>query len=504
MTERPVRPQRIRLPDFSGRLLSLGDDGASWRKLKDGQQGKLLLGIGPDPEKAPVSGPLLWHEAPEVLRKLRDQKRPFELPDTWQEATASRIGELAASHEVWFYSPGLKLAPEYWGPILARISLASASPRPADDRLVWLPGQSAQLLHEDLLWTLKQAEFQVVSGVPEHNEIDELFQIWSGRLPAFALSINFRGLDPEGRIFELCRALNIPVAIWLVDNPWNILSGISLPWWKEAQIFLTDTTFIVPLKENGARNCHFLPLAASPLMLAPHASSSPNPPVFIGTSGFAGREKYFAGLKTDSELQKQALARINSPELPDFHWWQKQLSTRLWPGREARRVSLGCDECSAKRRSDWIKEARISGLEVIGDNGWQKYLPDLAARAQVPYADLPSIYAGAECVLNVTSLLLPGSLNQRHFDVWAAGGFLFTDSTPGLEIFPQELTGPISLASPADFRRKLEWLRRNPEEKDRLCADWRELIANSHTYGQRLRQLGERLGVKIPGSKSGK
>ena len=44
------------------------------------------------------------------------------------------------------------------------------------------------------------------------------------------------------------------------------------------------------------------------------------------------------------------------------------------------------------------------------------------------------------------------ALTQRHFDVWAAGGFLLTDRTPGLDIFPRELVEPIVLRPPRGHR----------------------------------------------------
>ena len=79
-----------------------------------------------------------------------------------------------------------------------------------------------------------------------------------------------------------------------------------------------------------------------------------------------------------------------------------------------------------------------AGLVVVGDKGWKHHLPPGPPETPLLppvdyYTTLPGLYRAASYTFNVTSLLLPGGLTQRHFDVWRAGGFLLptvrTDST---------------------------------------------------------------------------
>ena len=65
------------------------------------------------------------------------------------------------------------------------------------------------------------------------------------------------------------------------------------------------------------------------------------------------------------------------------------------------------------------------------------------------YAMLPALYRAAPFTLDVTSLLLPGGLTQRHFDVWQAGGFLLTATGSGMDIFLPILPRPSLYAAPA-------------------------------------------------------
>ncbi|MFP5259268.1 MAG: glycosyltransferase, partial [Acidobacteriota bacterium] len=134
-------------------------------------------------------------------------------------------------------------------------------------------------------------------------------------------------------------------------------------------------------------------------------------------------------------------------------------------------------------------------LTVHGDPGWGALLPEgVALAGPVDYrAALPGLYAGTGVSINVTSLLLPRGLTQRHFDVWAAGGCLISDATPGLKLFPAELAAPIRFASPAAAARLAADLLARPEKRAGLTAAWRAHILAEHRYEQRLGTLFARL-----------
>ena len=85
---------------------------------------------------------------------------------------------------------------------------------------------------------------------------------------------------------------------------------------------------------------------------------------------------------------------------------------------------------------------------------------------------------------------MPHGLTQRHFDVWAAGGCLLTDATPGLTLFPEELTRPVTYATAEaipDLANALE------HDRNGLVQAWRECIAREHTYTHRVRTLLARI-----------
>jgi hypothetical protein len=221
------------------------------------------------------------------------------------------------------------------------------------------------------------------------------------------------------------------------------------------------------------------------------------PLVFVGRSSFPDRRRFFAACRLPPETLQEALALLqDSGPLPDFHWWMRRLGIQLpWPGHAARRAGLGAEECSLARRAQWLQAALPHGLTVFGDAEWRQILPELAdLRPPVDYyTTLPKLYAQARYSLNVTSLLLPSGLSQRHFDVWIAGGFLLTDTTPGLEIFPAELRREIALPHPRRLNEAIARFENDAALRAHLQQAWKSCLLDRHTYRHRIQYLCENI-----------
>ncbi len=550
--------------------MSLPDGSEAWT-CRGAGDAVLLLGLGPMLEAGAGGGLLqrlpqlagasavFWLESPHMAQAVQSWRTdaglpPREpLPESWREVSVEQAFAMAAQCRCYIYMPGVRIDPDFWGPLLGQMDAVHACPQTslqaASQQLppkislepvrhgvsclaadmargfcarssskpvpVLLPGNDGLLLHQELRAALLCSGFrQIVEDLPqpdgaagEHSSInDDTFAArWRDLLeegkPAFLLSVNLRGLDADGRIFHLCRALGIPVALWFVDNPWHVLSGVRLPWWRDAHVFVTDASFVDSLRAEGARRVFHLPLAVAPHMWRDleAESSVREPPLFVGRSAFPEKERFFAAASVPQALEAEAAkvleASTGPHDAPHFFWWHNKLGGALWPGYDVRRPGLGAERCAQANRRRWLFAAgagRDGGARIIGDDGWKALLPAAGILPPVDYyASLPEIYARAEAVLNVTSLLLPYSLSQRHFDVWASGGLLLSDATPGLEIFPPELTEPIKLQGPADFMPRCAWFRAHPQEALELRHAWREHIRAQHSYEQRIQRILE-------------
>lgn len=452
----------------------------------------LLLGLGPDPaalaRQLPPGAEVRYIECQDCIDQAGPDWRAA-IPEAWQRVEA--FDPLTAG-TIALYRQAMALFPTFWGPVRAALLL----PRPATEagtggRLVLVPQVPGSLLLPAVAAGFA-AEGFTVRAVDRAGLLETLERA----RPALYLSVNFAGLDRLGEVQALLARAGVPVAVWCADNPFHLLSGQRTVAWRGLRLFVTDPWFVEPLRRHGAGFAAHLPLAADPRFFA----AAPDRPeladrlLFVGHSAFAGKDGFFAGQRLRRDVLALAGEGLDRGERPDFGWWARRLGVEtFWPGPAARRVGLGAEETGLLWRSRVIAGAAATGrLTVCGDAAWNTlvaapfdFLPP------VPYGpELAGMYASARFVVGTVSPLLPHGLTQRHFDVWAAGGCLLTDATPGLALFPDELARPVTYARAGDIPRLA---REREGDRDDLIAAWKAEIAAGHTYRQRARRILESL-----------
>jgi len=557
-------------------VLGLGPNPATAQRAVDGA----LAGLRKkDPPLGRPDAPtVLVIECPAFIHHMDEYTQGAwraAMPAGWALAAPEDVPpDRLARALVVIYREAERLFPTFWGPLLGaaravRMAPAlvlppegmtgHAGPRSARSRTVLLPGTEGSLLLPELEAALAAEGLAPRRVVPDTLHAD-LPRLLADQRPGLLLSVNLQGLDAWGERFHLLRACGVDVAIWCVDNPFHLLSALRGPWWRGALLCVTDASFIPLLRAHGAQRLLHLPLATGPEFfgperfgskqfedggaagapqLSPAAMADLNPVVFVGRSAFPGKGGFFAGQRIAPDLLDEALALLDAPGprpyvhsrpdfhcrsdfhcRPDFHWWTARLGiAQLWPGNAVRAAGLGAEECALARRVRCLNAAAPHGLTVFGDDGWQPLLPqgtDLRHPVDY-YTTLPAVYRSARWSLNVTSLLLPAGLTQRHFDVWAAGGFCITDDTPGLDIFPEELRREIAFSPARSGGRDmahaaalaahpdgeapgldalLRRLEGDPTLRADLVAAWQAHILSRHTYRHRVRTLCEALGLE--------
>ncbi|MEW5775073.1 MAG: glycosyltransferase [Thermodesulfobacteriota bacterium] len=495
------RPERPRVRTELGREQTPPAGPEQFERLGAGQAA-LFLGLGPDPAAArDLAG------AGRTVYCMEHPDFKSQMPPSWAEAVPRTWSWLApgdlpdtlpALCEVFLYRPGMRLFPSFWGPLFARCRAHFLRPAPPAPRSALLPGDERGLLVRELAAALAGAGW-AVRTLPPDQTAARLPDLLRRTPPELFLSINFAGLDPCGETFHLLRAAGTTVAAWLVDNPFHVLSGLRAPYWKDMPLAATDASFLPALHGHGAGKLLHLPLAAWPGHFGP-AAARPAPAaeglddrlVFVGRSAFPDRDKFFAGCAPPPELEEQARAMLRAGQRPGFHWWARELGIpSFWPGNEVRRAGCGADRAGLAWRAACLEAAAGMPFTAFGDEGWRGLLPpgaDLRGPLDY-YGPLAAVYARAGAVLNVNGLLLPAGLTQRHFDVWAAGGFLLTDAFPGLDIFPGELVREISFRTPAELPALARRALSNAAWRQDVAAAWRGLVEREHTYARRTAAL---------------
>ena len=389
----------------------------------------------------------------------------------------------------------------------------------SEQPIIILPDAGKGLLRQELAYAFSRLGFVVHRVAPQHLANAHHEQYLGNYLangPALLLSINMQGLEDIPGTLSLLNKANSKALVWFVDNPWNVLSAVRHKEWRNIPLCVVDPSFVPALQKNGATKVMHLPLAACEVSFLPNAQRDAAflPPhnlapfVFVGRSAFPCKEEFFDGVECSSRLMEQATLLMNAGQRPTLGWWQKQLmldAHSMWPGKKSRLAALGAEECSLLWRAQCLQQAATlgaelrgathsaegAGLDVFGDDGWQPLLP-ANARLLSPvdyYAKLPSIYGAARYSLCLTSMQLPQGLNQRHFDVWMAGGVCLSDATDGLELFPLELTSLMSFSGVAEMVRKVMRLEAHPQLRSNLISAWKQYLLEHHTYTHRVQAM---------------
>lgn len=486
----PAPPRRLRLKDELGSLKTL--TGGHETVKTSPNRNWLVLGLGPDPQalaqSLPPDAAVSYLECPSFFDQAGADWQTA-IPNHWRRVVSF---DPQSDQNVLMYQSAMHLFPGFWGPVGAAFALPTPATRgAAGEKTALIPLVRSRLIASEAAQALQEEGFQV-QPVAANGLVATLEQIH----PELYLSINFAGLDPYGAAYSLLARAEVPVAVWCVDNPFHSLSGVKSGYWKDIHIFVTDSWFVEPLKRHGAKHVHHLPLAANQefFKAAPGRPDLADSLLFVGRSAFPGKSDFFAGLTLQDEAWAEALNMLARGERPDFEWWAKRLGIdSFWPGRQARRAGFAAEESGLAWRSMVIREAAQAGnLAVCGDDAWREHVK--ARYILLPsvdyYGPLASMYASARYVVGATSPLLPHGLTQRHFDVWAAGGCLLTDATPGLGIFPEDMTKPITYKKASDIAAMAKSLE---AERTGLVKAWKELIAREHTYARRIRTILERI-----------
>jgi len=503
------RPERVQITDELGKFKSLAQGPGAYHILSRGKD-VLIMGLSPNPpDAAEAAGPIAgdatvrYVEDDSFLSQMPAARRQT-IPQTWRRIQPGEVDEfLIHTSTVVLYSQAQRLFPSFYGPLAARVRLALLRPgatSPATPTVI-LAAEEHDLLAPELTRAFARAGLDVLTIEPGECA-RRLPGILAQDSPALFFSVNFRGLDPLGETFHLLHAAHVPVGVWLVDNPFHVLSALRSPYWRRVPLFVTDDFFIPLLEKHGARHVTHLPLATDPQVM--DRGAGPDFPglagrvVFVGRSEFPHKAGFFAGANiTDSHLE-EAREALRMGRRPGYGWWLEKLGTHpLWPGASARQAGFGAETLARDQRAMVLSELSALPLTVFGDDGWHNLVPGLTdLRAPVDYyTTLPGVYSQAGISVNVTSLLLPHGLTQRHFDVWAAGGTLITDNTPGLSLFPEDMTREIVFDHPDHAPVIASRLLEDSALRADLKAAWRSLILAEHTFDNRTAVTLDTLGV---------
>ncbi|MBN2140176.1 MAG: glycosyltransferase [Desulfovibrionaceae bacterium] len=338
--------------------------------------------------------------------------------------------------------------------------------------------------------------------------IEDLLSAVLGFRPDFALTVNHFGLDREGRLAGLLDDLGLPLASWFVDNPELILHRYEDLNRPLTAIFSWDADNLPALRQRGFSKVFHLPLATDPARFRPGAGAGPGSwrarVSFVGDSmtGPVARALATAdppaGLARYPDLAREfgaggeaSVARFLAASRPKV-WSAVQA---LPVERQLAFESLITWESTRQYRLRCVRATLGSAPLIVGDEGWFELLGRGPGWRRLPpldyYQDLPRFYPLSEVNFNCTSLQMKGAVNQRVFDVPAAGGFLLTDRRAQLDGLFEPGREAACFASPEEVPAELERWLSDPAGRRAVASAARKRILAEHTYELRLGSLIE-------------
>ncbi|MDR2892313.1 MAG: glycosyltransferase [Deltaproteobacteria bacterium] len=329
--------------------------------------------------------------------------------------------------------------------------------------------------------------------------------------PDFALTINHLGVDREGVLQSFLSKVKLPLASWFVDNPNLILysyDNLVSPW---TAVFTWDADNQAPLRQMGFEHVFYLPLGTDHLRFAPpqdpDALLKKHPDWRAGVS-FVGNSmlhKVRARLKqinlppilldcyhetaagfADSDARSvSAYLETRHPEQFRAFQAMEPLERRL--GYEA----MLTWEATLQYRLDCVQGTLDQHPLIVGDDGWFELFADETRPWRYHseltyYTDLPEFYPLSDINFNCTSKQMKGAVNQRIFDVPAAGAFVLTDWREQIENLFEPGKEVICFHAPEEVPDLLKHYLRHPAERQKITQAARKRILDQHCYEHRL------------------
>ena len=330
--------------------------------------------------------------------------------------------------------------------------------------------------------------------------------------PDCCITLNHMGVDVEGVLMDLLARLQLPLASWFVDNPHLIIHQYTRcvsPW---TTLFTWDADNVPSLEAAGFEYVRYLPLGTDPERFSPTRKAVPE--AWKAEVSFVGNSMLYkvGGRLKNGHFPRALLlpfrevsAAFGESEFRSVADFLCQRFPQVYDGylhlrdNEARLAYETAITWQATRlyRNDCVRRLLPFRPLIVGDGGWKvefrheapqpRYLGELSY-----YSQLPAFYGHSAINFNSTSKQMKGAVNQRVFDVPAAGAFVLTDWRPQME----QLFTPDEMAcyhEPDEIPDLVRHYLAHPGERTKLVTAARRRVLACHTWAHRLQTLLEEM-----------
>ena len=342
--------------------------------------------------------------------------------------------------------------------------------------------------------------FDVAAPEAAQGQMQERLHALVAWRPTLAVCYGYTGLALSGYF----RSAGIPLVLLFYDSPFG------LPWnqYQECMkellaapdlyyCFVWDRAYLEALQKLGVRHVFPIMLAADTSIFRPRNPAYRFDVSFAGRMGnlddLRGLRRRAANPRTNEFAEKLIDRKIASPAAPLQKLWA-DLARESFPelALDWSRPGMGelhlhiHREGSIRMRQAMLGSIHSAKIDLFGVD-WN--LPGATIHGGVDYVhDLPALYADSRINVNITAPQLEYSVNNRIFDVGAAGGFLLTDYREDLQ---QIFSGfdKIAYGNGEELDSKVAYFLAHESERLELAAALQKEIVEHHTYGHRALQI---------------
>jgi len=324
--------------------------------------------------------------------------------------------------------------------------------------------------------------------------------------PDFVFTINFTGFDKHAKLAQLLAALEIPLFCYLIDHPLFAMLGQQANINHNTHLFVMDPSWQRIVKDYYGHDAAYLPAALNETVLDTSLRKKGNYQItFHGFSFLNVIEAYKFSEPLNKKIDINRLQdvligkQLSQPDKQIFEiladYEHKKGSILLFKSdlekdRFLLRIMFLAD--LFYRESYLTPVSKFDGFDIFGDDSWSSIL-DRSKRVhagRLKHTELLELYHNSVISLNLSSVQLPLSFNQKMLEIPVCGGFALTDQRAGYA----ELYGRIeypSFNSQDDLLEKVEYYLTHDSERKEISSESAAIILNDHRYLNRVTKLDQ-------------
>jgi spore maturation protein CgeB len=356
-----------------------------------------------------------------------------------------------------------------------------------------------------------------ISRSPEGHTLERLDIMATARRivmfqPEFVLTVNGCGLDNNGLFSSFCAAMEIPLVVWYVDEPFFI-SEWGNKFIPEATIGCTfDRFYEKRLKEWGMYHVFTLPLGTNPERLLDTSHYAQKEQPYKHTISFVGSLEY----EKIQYLLKNIFDHWTTmpPEMVDvleraieiyrrknpvhaeavLHECAETVGVKYsFPNGIVKQMVLSFmdREASFRQRQEIIQGLKVSDISVFGEAFWGKIIGTSYYKGRINYysSEIRDLYKNSRINLNISKYQLKTTVNQRVFDCPLCDGFLITDFKEDIEDYFKIDSSMVVYFDQQDLEKKIQYYLSHEKHAQKVIEKGKETILERHTYRHRLEEM---------------